>query len=185
MGRYLTYAAGAAVLLVGPACSAQPATGGVEGRWTQESNGKELVLVPRIKLQPNVGITYGTSLGGTAGYGSPTRTTIVTEPVLMDVDRTMTLAIEADGRFEWTIVKRHTEKADCTVTTTQVKRGKLLQGSGALTFEIEGGTEDFTSSCGRQGNSELAKTSERYDIQRGSGRIVLRSGPVQWTFRRV
>lgn len=174
----------AAAVVAASACSAQPVSGLIEGRWTQTSDGKELVLTPRVKLQPNAGYTYGTDLGGTAGYGSPTRTTIVTEPVLMEVARSMQLAITPGGQFEWTIVKRHAEKDDCIMTTTQTKRGKVVRGSGVLTFEVDGGTEAFSSSCGRQGTSQLGNSSERYDVQTSSNRLILSGGSGKWTFTR-
>ncbi|HWW55703.1 MAG TPA: hypothetical protein VN047_02310 [Sphingopyxis sp.] len=163
---------------------AQATPASAAGAWTQSSSGKELVLVPRIKLQPNVGVSYGTSLGGTAGYGSPTRTTIVTEPVLMQVTRSMTLEVGEGGRFIWQIAKRHAEKEGCRVTTTQVKQGRVTQEGGKAILVVEDGKESFESSCGRQGSSRLAQTSEKYDVQLGGGRMVLRSGATQWTFLR-
>ncbi|MBY8825296.1 hypothetical protein [Sphingomonas colocasiae] len=174
----------AAGAVASTAIRAQPAPAGAAGRWVQSSSGKELVLAPRIKLQPNVGVSHGTNLGGTVGYGSMTRTTIVTEAVPMDVARSMTLAIQANGRFEWTIVRRHAEKPDCTLTTTQVKRGQVAQGNGKAVFTVEGGTESFASSCGRKGTSALAKATERYDMQLAGGRFVLSSGPSRWAFTR-
>ncbi|MGB3845241.1 MAG: hypothetical protein WA940_05175 [Sphingopyxis sp.] len=167
-----------------PALYAQSAPAGAIGRWTQASSGKELVLVPRIKLQPNVGVSQGTNLGGTVGYGSMTRTTIVTEPVMMEVARSMTLAVETDGRFQWTIVRRHAEQADCTITTTQVKQGRVAQGGGQAVFLVEGGTESFVTSCGRRGSAAIAKSTERYGMQLAGGRFVLTSGPSRWTFAR-
>lgn len=177
----LTAAATAAAV---PALHAQSAPAGAAGRWSQTSSGKELVLAPRIKLQPNVGPSYGTNLGGTTGYGSMTRTTIVTEPVMMDVARSMTLAIEADGRFKWTIVKRHAEKEKCTITTTQVKQGRVVQNGGKASFAVEGGTESFATSCGRRGTSQLGQSTETYDMQLVGGRFVLSSGSSRWTFSR-
>ncbi|WP_447724329.1 hypothetical protein [Sphingomonas koreensis] len=167
-----------------PSLHAQTASAGVAGRWIQTSSGKELVLAPRIKLVPNVGVTPGTNLGGTVGYGSMTRTTIVTEPTVMAVARSMTLAVEADGRFKWTIVRRHAEKEDCTITTTQVKQGRVAQAGAKLTFAVEGGTESFTTSCGRRGSSQLGKSTERYDLQQSGGRMVLAGGASRWTFSR-
>ena len=165
-----------------PALHAQSA--GVAGRWIQTSSGKELVLAPRIKLQPNVGPSYGTNLGGSVGYGSMTRTTIVTEPVPMQVARSMTLVVEGDGRFKWTIVTRRAENADCTITTTQVKQGNVTQGSGKLTFAVAGGTESFASSCGRRGSAQIARSTEHYDMQLSGTRFVLSRGPNRWTFNR-
>lgn len=174
----------AASVAAPPALHAQSAPAGVAGRWTQASSGKELVLAPRVKLQPNVGPSYGTNLGGTVGYGSMTRTTIVTEPVMMDVARSMTLAIEADGRFKWTIIKRHGEREYCKVTTTQVKQGRVEQSGGKMNFAVGGGTESFVSSCGRRGTSQLGKSTEHYDMQLAGNRIVLSGGSSRWTFTR-
>lgn len=167
-----------------PALLAQSAPAGVAGRWTQASSGKELVLAPRVKLQPNVGPSYGTNLGGTVGYGSMTRTTIVTEPVMMDVARSMTLAIDADGGFKWTIVKRHGEREYCKVTTTQVKQGRVEQSGRKMSFAVSGGTESFVSSCGRRGTTQLGKSTEYYDVQLAGNRIVLSGGSSRWTFTR-
>ncbi|QAY75838.1 hypothetical protein [Sphingosinicella sp. BN140058] len=167
------------------AASALPAQApGLTGRWSQSSNGKELVLAPRVKLVPNVGVTAGTNLSGSTGYGSLTRTTIVTEPVMMPVARSMTLAVDADGRFRWTIVRRHAEKQGCTITTTQVKQGRVSQAGAKLDFAIAGGTGSFTTSCGRRGSAPLPAATERYDIQPGGNGFVLSGGASRWAFRR-
>lgn len=163
---------------------AQAPSASAAGRWTQSSSGKELVLVPRIKLQPNVGASYGTSLGGSVGYGSPTRTTIVTEPVMTEVMRSMVLEVRDGGRFTWTTVKRHAEQEGCSMTTTQVRQGRLSQDSKKARFAIEGGTESFISSCGRKGSAPIAPTLEHYDIQLSGDKLVLHSGATRWTFGR-
>lgn len=156
----------------------------ITGRWTQASTGKELVLTPRIKLVPNVGVTAGTNLGGSVGYGSMTRTTIVTEPVMMAVARSMTLNVAPDGAFEWTIARRHEEKPGCTIVTTQVKRGRVTQAGGKVSFAIIGGTERYTTSCGRRGETRIAAATETYDLQQMGGRLVLAGGASRWTFMR-
>lgn len=161
-----------------------PGLADIAGQWSQSSQGKEIVLVPRIKLQPNVGVGAGTSLGGTTGYGSMTRTAIVTEPVPMDVTRSMTMAIGQDGRFDWTITRRHAEDGGCTRTTTQEKRGTVRLEGGALVFAIAGGTESWRSYCGKQGSGVIATASERYAMTVQGGALHLASGPSRWTFRR-
>lgn len=155
---------------------------GIAGRWTQSSNGKELVLAPRIKLQPNVGYTPGTNLGGTVGYGSMTRTTIVTEPVLMEVSRSMTLAIGGDGKFDWTIVKRHREGETCVRTTTQNKQGNVQSSGGKMTFAVAGGTERWSTSCGGSGSGKIAASRETYDASVAGNVLRLSSGPSRWIF---
>lgn len=154
------------------------------GQWSQSSEGKEMVLVPRIKLQPNVGVGAGTNLGGTVGYGSMTRTAIVTEPVPMVVARSMVMTIGADGRFEWTITRRHGEDGGCTRTATQVKQGSVRTESGALLFTISGGAESWRSSCGKQGSSRIAAVSERYAIALEGRTLRLVGGSSRWTFTR-
>lgn len=154
------------------------------GTWTQSSSGKELVLAPKFKLQPNVGVGYGTNLGGSVGYGSMTRTTIVTEPTIMNVTRSMTLIIAADGQFKWTIVKRHADGDNCTRTTTQVKQGSVSAGGGKMVFAIRGGSERWQSSCGKQGSGAIAPSREEYSMS-AQGRLMhLASGPVRWAFSR-
>lgn len=167
------------------ALPASPTTApAIAGRWTQASTGKELVLVPKIKLVPNVGVTAGTSLGGSVGYGSMTRTTIVTEPVTMAVNRSMTLNVAANGSFDWTIVKRHDEKQGCTIATTQVKRGRVTQAGTKLHFAVAGGTESYTTSCGRRGAAQIAAVTEIYELQQMGSRLVLTGGASRWTFTR-
>lgn len=172
------------VALAGAAMFSSPPALGIAGRWTQKSNGKELVLVPRIKLVPNVGATAGTSLGGTVGYGSMTRTTLVTEPVMMTVARSMALAIQPDGRFVWTITRHHGEKQDCTITTTQEKHGHVAQVGAKLNFAISGGIERFTTSCGRRGESNLSSSTETYTVQKLPNGIALSGGANRWVFTR-
>lgn len=172
------------VVLASAALLSSPPTLGIAGRWTQNSNGKELVLVPRIKLVPNVGVTAGTSLGGTVGYGSMTRTTIVTEPVVMAVARTMTLAIEPSGRFGWTITRHHAEKEGCTITTTQEKHGRVDHSGAKLSFAISGGIERYTTSCGRSGETKLGSSTEHYTVQKLSNGIALSDGAKRWIFTR-
>jgi hypothetical protein len=164
--------------------SALPAQTGIAGRWTQSSSGKELVLAPKVKLQPNVGTSYGTSLGGSVGYRSMTRTTIVTEPTPMDVNRSMTLAIAADGAFKWTITKRHAEGASCTRTTSQVKQGRASLTGGKMVFAVSGGTESFGKSCGGRGSSAIAPARESYVAVMAGNQLRLSSDGQNWAFTR-
>lgn len=170
--------------LAGAISLAPPAGVSIAGRWTQSSNGNELVLVPRVKLVPNVGVTAGTSLGGTVGYGSMTRTTVVTEPVMMAVARSMTLAVDPDGQFTWTITRRHAEKPGCTVATTQEKRGRVDQTGTQITFAISGGIERFTTSCGRHGETKLGQSMEAYTTRNIPRGFALSGGGIQWIFRK-
>ncbi|MCW1431110.1 hypothetical protein [Novosphingobium sp. JCM 18896] len=174
-----------AAATIGPLLHAQSGTSGLAGRWTQVSSGKELVLVPRIKLVPNVGVTPGTNLGGTVGYGSMTRTTVVTEPVMLDVARTMTLEIDAAGGFKWSISRRHQEKPGCTMNTNQVKHGRVSRAGATLAFAVVGGTETFNTSCGRSGSSALTNSTERYQVRETGRQLEIVSGASRWRFDRA
>lgn len=167
--------------LAATAAVAEPAA--MAGNWSQSSSGKELVLVPKIKLQPNVGVGYGTNLGGSVGMGSATRTTIVTEPTMLDVTRSMTLSIAANGAFEWSITKRYSEDK-CLKTTRQVKRGTATMRSGKMSFAVSGGTESFEKSCGGSGSAAIAPSTEVYDVTVQGGQMRLSGGSTNWTFRR-
>ena len=174
-----------AVAIAGPPLQAQIEATGITGRWSQASTGKELVLAPRIKLVPNVGITAGTNLGGSVGYGSMTRTTVVTEPVMLEVARSMTLTVETDGRFQWSIIRRHEENQGCTITTTQMKHGRVARTGTMVTFAVAGGTETFKTSCGRIGSSRLAASTERYGMRQTGGALELVGGANRWRFARA
>ncbi|NVD45919.1 hypothetical protein [Qipengyuania atrilutea] len=154
------------------------------GTWSQASSGLELVLVSRIKLSPNVGVSMGTSLGGSVGYGSMTRTEIVTEPTLLDVERRMTLTIESDGDFTWLTVREHAEGNDCTRTVRQTKRGRALVAGDNLVLSTSEGRESFSSSCGESGETDLVAGTESYPLHRETGRIELRSETGTWSFVR-
>lgn len=181
-GFMLAATAAAASVFALSGRSPEPAT--LAGNWSQSSRGKELVLVPRIKLQPNVGVGTGTSLGGTVGYGSMTRTAVVTEPVPMEVTRSMTLAIAPDGRFEWTITRGHGEDGGCMRTSSQIKQGNVRSEGRDLVFAVTGGTENWRSSCGKQGSGKVAAASERYGMTLEGRTLQLVSGPSRWTFSR-
>ena len=174
-------AAGMAALLV----AAAPAIGTeLAGSWSQHSAGQELVLVPKIKLQPNVGVTTGTSLGGSAGYGSMTRTTVVTEPTILDVERDMSLEIAEDGAFSWTTITSHAEGADCTRTTRREKTGRVRADGATLIFSVAGGTESFEKSCGGSGSGAIAPATESYSVSLDDGRMQLGDGTATWVFSR-
>ena len=183
MNRMTMAAAAAAIAACLAGVAQVQAQGGTAGRWTQSSRGQELVLAPRIKLQPNVGNGYGTNLGGSVGAGSMTRTTIVTEPKPMEVARSMTLEIGADRRFSWTIVKRHGD-GKCVKTTTQVKEGQVEAAPGKMVFAISGGSEKWQSSCGDSGVGKISPAREAYDATVQGATLRLSSGPSRWTFTR-
>ena len=174
-------AAGSACLLIG-AAPAQESD--LAGRWTQQSAGQELVLVPKIKLQPNYGVTTGTSLGGSAGFGSPTRTTIVTEPTVLDVERAMALEIAEDGTFSWITLTRHADGEDCVRVTHREKNGQVQRNGEALVFTVVGGTEEFEKSCGGGGSGAIAPATESFSVALTNSRMELRDGTGTWVFSR-
>lgn len=160
------------------------ALGDLTGRWTQSSSGQELVLQSKIKLQPNTSGGFGTSLGGSTGFGSMTKTTIVTEAVPAHVDRRMDLKLAADGGFTWTIVRTEPVDKTCTRTVRQEKHGKAKLASGSLVFDITGGTESFEKSCGGTGQTALPTSREAYKLTLETGRMTLADGASKWTFVR-
>ena len=158
--------------------------GQIAGQWAQSSSGKELVLQSRIKLQPSASVGFGTSLGGSAGFGSMTKTTVVTEAVPGHVDRKMDLRLSPDGSFIWTTVKTEPVDSSCTRTVRQEKRGKAKLASGSLVFDISGGSESFEKSCGGTGRTALSASREAYKLTMDKGRMVLADGASRWTFSR-
>ena len=154
------------------------------GHWTQSSSGQELVLQSKIKLQPNVSGGFGTSLGGTAGFGSMTKTTIVTEAVPGHVERKMDLKLSADGAFTWTTVKTEPVDATCRRTVRLEKHGKAKQVGGSLIFDVVGGEESFEKSCGGTGRTTLPRGRESYTLSLAGGRMTLADGASKWVFTR-
>lgn len=183
MKQVLTLAAFVAAASIS-AVAANAGGAALSGRWTQASSGREIVLLPKIKLQPNVGISHGTSLGGSVGYGSMTRTIVATEPTPMQVTRTMVLSIDEGGRFTWDIVKEHPESLDgeCTKTTRTRRSGQVVLQGDKARFVIEAGTESWEKSCGGSGTAEIAPSEESYDAVLAPGQLTLTSGPMRWLF---
>lgn len=175
-------------LVLGVAAIAAAGAGGatLHGSWTQASNGVEVVLAPKFKLQPNYGLSTGTNLGGSVGAYSATRTTIVTEPMPMPVKRTMALSIGADGRFTWTTEKSHAETpgGSCIKTTRTERVGTVAQSGGGLTFDIAGGTESWRKSCGGAGSAPVAASREAYQVSIQGSSLRLADGPHVWLFKR-
>lgn len=169
-------------LLAAPACAAAPA--GLAGTWTQSSSGKELVLQSKIKLTPYAAPGYGTNLGGSVGYGSATNTVVTTEPVPMQVDRRMTLAIDNQGAFVWTIDKRQHEAGNCVRSIRQEKKGRASLAGGELVLNVQGGVEQQSSSCGASTKTTLPAAVEKYRVQMTGATMVLASGPVRWTWKK-
>jgi len=164
------------------ATSAQSAS--LAGNWLQQSRGKELILLPKIKLQPNVGMGTGTSLGGSVGYGSMTRTAVVTEPTVLDVQRSMRLNIAADGNFTWSSTIEHADGGNCIRTTRREKHGRATLESATLTFAVAGGNETFENSCGKRGTSAIGPITERYSVSSSRDQIQLTDGATRWVFKR-
>lgn len=166
--------------------TAAPASSPI-GRWTQSSSGLELVLAPKFKLQPNYGLSTGTNLGGSVGQYSATRTTIVTEPVPMQVTRSMSLDIQPNGQFSWSIEKRHPETPNgtCLKTTRTRKTGQVQHSAARILFKVTGGTESWSKSCGGEGSAALAGSSETYAVTLEPTQMHLVDGPVNWVFRRA
>lgn len=172
-------------LLATPTACANSEEPRLAGNWSQASEGQELVIAPKFKLQPSMTPNYGTSLGGSVGAGSYTNTTIVTEATPMRVDRRMNLSISADGSYSWRITKVQPEGERCTRTIEQVKQGKVAIAGDKISFTTSGGTETWRSSCGKSGNGTVTAQTETYSYSlTGSALSVRGSGGVNWQFRR-
>lgn len=184
-GRRMRLVGLAAVTAGLMSAAAAPATAAtLAGSWSQRSDRQELVLVPQIKLAPNVGVSMGTSLGGSVGYGSMTRTTVVTQPTLLAVGREMSLQVGSDGGFAWTSVTRHADGANCTRTTRRKKTGHVRLAGNTAVFTVAGGTEAYEKSCGGSGSSAIAPTTERYTVALTQSRMELADGATTWVFTR-
>lgn len=173
------------VVAVGVACAQPGASDSIAGRWVHQGTQQELVLQPVIKLQPYVVPGYGTSMGGSVGYGSATSTNIVTEARPARVERQMTLTIGADGDFEWRAVRRQPEGESCIRTVSEYKRGSVRADGARLIFRVGGGSEQIASSCGARSENEIAPREETYQIDRSNGRLRLTSGGASWMFSRA
>jgi hypothetical protein len=174
--------------LTGDQAKAQASNGDVPrlaGSWSQSSTSQELVLTSKIKLQPAMATGYGTNLGGTFGPGSATNTTLVTESTPVTVRRTMNLAIRADGSFDWKISKTQPDGSRCTKTIDQLKQGRITTSAGKITFNIQGGTDAWRSSCGKGGEGTIKPSSETYSYSAAGGTLAIKGpGGVNWSFRR-
>lgn len=174
------------IVVAAGVASAQPgASESLSGRWVHQGAQQELVLQPVIKLQPYVVPGYGTSMGGSVGYGSATSTNIVTEARQTRVERQMTLTMSGEGTFEWRATRRQPEGENCTRTVTELKRGTVQAVGTRLVFHVQGGNEEVGSSCGARSEAAITPREEVYQMDRTNGRLRLTSGGVSWTFNRT
>lgn len=168
----------AMALLATAAASPVPA-----GTWHQTSDGTEIVIESKIKLTPS-GNFGGTSLGGSAGYGSMTTTRIVVEPTPKRVARSMALTISNDGRFDWAITRRFPDANGCTRTVRQGKKGTVSMTGGTIAFAVQGGEERFEG-CGSDATKTIVAGVERYSVaMAGSTMTLAGTGDVRWQFRK-
>lgn len=158
--------------------------GDLAGVWSHRGAQTELVMQPRIRLQPYASPSYGTNYGGSVGYGSVTTTNVVTEAAPVRVSRVMTLTIQASGAAEWRIERRQPAGADCTQTIRQTKTGRVTTGSGQMTFHLQGGSERTESTCGAPSERVIAAGTETYSMRRDARALSLTSGGATWTFNR-
>ena len=154
------------------------------GVWTHRGTQTELVVQPRIRLQPYASPGYGASYGGSVGYGSVTTTNVVTEAMPVQVSRSMTLTIQTGGTAVWRIERRQPSGSNCIQTVRQTKSGRISTRGGEMTFHIEGGSERTESTCAASGERAIAAGSETYRIRREGRSLSLTSGGATWTFSR-
>ena len=151
------------------------------GTWRHSGTQTELVVQPRIRLQPTLSPNYGTSLGGSVGYGSMTSTTIVTEAAPVRVSRDMSLEIRSGGGATWRIEKRQPGQG-CEQTITQVKTGRITVAGTRLTFRMSEGSESVRSACAPTANREIPAAVEDYQVERRGRALALSSGGTTWVF---
>lgn len=163
---------------------AQGQAADLAGVWTHSGTQTELVVQPRVRLQPYATPGYGTSYGGSAGYGSMTTTNVMTEPTPVQVRRTMTLTIPVNGAAVWRIEKRQSSGPNCTQTIRQVKNGRVATRGDQLTFQITDGTERTESTCAAATSRTLPPGTETYGLTRRGNSLSLTSGGSTWTFSR-
>lgn len=171
------------ILILGMVAVAAAAPTLPTGTWRQASDGTEIMLESKIKLTPS-GNWGGTSLGGSAGYGSMTTTRIVVEPTPRRVARSMALTIGGDGGFDWTITRRFPDAKGCMRTVRQLKAGRASLTGGALVFAVQRG-EEKTDGCGSDAAKAIAAGVERYSLSHAAGTMTLSgTGGVRWQFRK-
>ncbi|RZJ00931.1 MAG: hypothetical protein EON90_05365 [Brevundimonas sp.] len=148
------------------------------GRWSQASNGTELVWGPEIKFQPAISSSgFGTDLGGTFGPGSQTNTTIVYSYKPMQVRRSMTLDVHPDGSFHWVITQQR-RNGKCR-TVRQEKFGRLAMDGERLILAVA----DARQSCAGAAAERLEAKSETYEFtRRGPGFRLTADKGVDWAF---
>lgn len=152
------------------------------GSWRHSGSQTELVVQPQIRLQPYVVPGYGTSLGGSVGYGSATNTTIVTEAAPVRVTRNMSLEIRSGGGATWRIEKRQPAGRGCEQTISQVKTGRIALAGARLTFRVSEGTETVRSTCAAASSRAIPASVEEYQAERRGRSLALTSGGSTWVF---
>ncbi|HUH23751.1 MAG TPA: hypothetical protein VLZ51_06790 [Brevundimonas sp.] len=105
----------------------------VTGAWSGQTDRQELVLRPQIKLRPYVapGVT---NLGGTAGYGSATVTTVETAPTPVQVRRRHALTLSPGGAFRLTTTETTDPQARCPTVRTTERSGAASFDGATLTL---------------------------------------------------
>lgn len=153
------------------------------GTWYQASDGTEIVLESKVRLTPS-GNWGGTSLGGSAGYGSMTTTRVVVEPTSMRVARNMSLTIGGDGRFTWTTTRRFADPKGCMRSVRQSRNGTASMSDASITFTIQDG-EERSEGCGSDARKPVVPGVERYSAVMAETTMTLTgTGGVRWQFRK-
>lgn len=151
--------------------------GGLSGRWSQSSAGSELVWTPEIKFQPTSATTgFGTNLGGTFGAGSATNTTIVYSYKPMNVRRNMSLNVQPDGSFTWTITLQR-DMANCR-SLRQEKSGRVVVRGDQATFT----TTSARQACDGAALDDYRVEPETYTVVRNGRSFRLTGSQTNWSF---
>lgn len=149
----------------------------LSGRWSQSSTGNELVWGPEIKFQAaNATTGFGTNLGGTFGAGSATNTTIVYSYKPMNVRRNMSLNVQPDGSFTWTITLQR-DMANCR-SLRQEKSGRVVVRGDQATFT----TTSARQACDGAALDDYRVEPETYTVVRNGRSFRLTGSQTNWSF---
>ncbi|NIJ21455.1 hypothetical protein FHS95_003158 [Sphingomonas naasensis] len=159
-----------AMLLFSAPAVAGDETAELVGHWGAVFTSKKLVRVPVLRDRPTVSL---------AGPGMVTKrgplfsTVLRDEEVPMEVEHSVSLQIEADGRFKLFL---HEQRAasptnDCLVQAGSVREGMVSQANGRLLLRSNGG-RSRSGACG-EAPSDTREGESVYMVRRDGDTLIL------------
>lgn len=167
----IAYTLAALVMIAAPAARAQvDGAAGLTGHWGVVFTSKKLVRVPVLRDRPTVSL---------AGPGMVTRrgplfsTVLRDEEVPMEVEHSVSLQIEADGRFKlYTHEQRAASPTNaCLVQAGSIREGTVSQANGRLLLRSSGG-RSRTAACG-EAPSDAREGESVYMARRDGDALIL------------